>query len=97
MPLLILLISTIVLTFMPGWRSYLVGLAIAAGLLAWAYWPVPVELNYDTALHDYVVAMAAPFCWLAFVIAIVAKIAWLGGIAPASPFDRRASVGEPAA
>jgi hypothetical protein len=97
MLVLVLLTSTIVLTFMPGWRSYLMGLSIAAGLLAWACWPVPVELNYDTALHDYMVAMAAPFCWLAFVIAMVGKIAWLSGIMLVSPLDRHPSAGEPAA
>lgn len=92
MLVLVLLTSTVVLTFMPGWRSYLMGLAIAGGLLAWACWPAPVALNYDSALHDYMVAMAAPFCWLAFVIAMVGKIAWLAGIMPeASTLNVQAS------
>jgi hypothetical protein len=90
MPLLILLISTIVLTFMPGWRSYLAGLAIAAGLLAWAYWPVPASGNYGAAVYDYIVAIGSPFCWLAFVIAMAGKTMWLGGIV-VSPLHRGAS------
>jgi len=82
MSLLILLTATIVLTFMPGWRFYLSGLAITIALLAWAYWPVPVELNSDTMLHDYTVVLASPFCWLAFLIATAGKISWLRGTLP---------------
>jgi hypothetical protein len=76
MPLLILLTSTIVLTFMPGWRWYLIGLGITAGLLAWSYWP-PGSGNYGAAVYDYIVAIGSPFCWLAFVIAMAGKIVWL--------------------
>jgi hypothetical protein len=82
MPLLILLGSTIVLTLMPGWRSYLAGVAVTAGLLAWSYWPLAGAGNYGTVVYDYIVALGAPFFWLAFVLAMVGKIAWLGKTAP---------------
>jgi hypothetical protein len=87
MPLLILLTSTVVLTFMPGWRSYLIGMAITAALLAWGYWPVAPSGNYGAAVSDYIVAIGSPFCWLAFVIAMVGKIAWLGGAGVIRPSD----------
>jgi hypothetical protein len=82
MPLLVLLTSTIVLTLLPGWRSWGAGLAVTVGLLIWAYWPPAQTWPYGDAVYDYIIALGAPFLWLGFGIAMVGKIAWLARTSP---------------